>query len=65
VADPDDLTCSRQAEESWHSRLLAWIYPNRGWADIPRPKERPHLHQREKRPTPGEPAGFHRRGETK
>lgn len=52
--------------ESWHGRMLSWIYPGRGWGGAQWMAEQESGIDRAKAtsPTPARPAGF-RAGETK
>ena len=45
-----------QGVELWRRRVLAWIYPSRGWGSAPQPA--PAGGQSKIKPTPGKPVGF-------
>jgi hypothetical protein len=55
-----------QPVESWRRRILAWVYPNRGWGSGQRTVEPEVAENRAKRtkPVSGNTAGFEA-GETK
>jgi len=58
---PEPLVPIRSgAGESWPSRVLDWIYPNRGWAGVPCEASQEPAANRERqiRPTPGKAAGL-------